>query len=300
MKYIIGIDSGGTKTEAIVYDLTGKECQRVITGFGNMLVDHEQGLANIKSAIQTVLTGRQAKDCQLLVLGLAGIESGGLKETLANELAVFQVPLVLLSDGQLAHYAFLKGESGILLIAGTGSIAIGRVKNQWVRVGGWGHLFGDDGSGYSIGKQAIQRALYEYDIGAENSLLTEKLMAHFNVETTIELVKIAYQLSKDQLASLAKLVAELAYQDPVAATILSKAGTDLGSEVKKLVTKMHWTEKQIKIGLNGSVIEQNKQVRQAFFSYVDKCAFEPVFIEKEHSSAKGAYYFYQKNGAVIE
>ncbi|MGX7149483.1 N-acetylglucosamine kinase [Enterococcus ureasiticus] len=297
MKYMIGIDSGGTKTEAIVYDLSGKEQQRVVTGFGNMLVDYDQGLANIKAAIQMVLTDRQVADCQLLVLGLAGIDSGGLKEVLMKELAYFQVPLVLLNDGQLAHYALLQGEAGVLVIAGTGSICLGMKQNEWYRVGGWGHLFGDEGSGYYIGKLAIQQALAEYDTQSKYSLLTERLFSYFNLTTTLELVKKAYQLTKDQIAALAKEVAELAHKDPTAAAILTKAGMKLGEEVEKLITKMKLENQLVKIGLNGSVVENNELVRQAFFAYLKNCSFEPEYVQKESSSAKGAYYFYQKNGA---
>lgn len=69
MKYIIGIDSGGTKTEAIVYDLAGIQKKKVTTGFGNLLVDKGQGLTNIKMAIKEILMDYPAEDCQQLVLG---------------------------------------------------------------------------------------------------------------------------------------------------------------------------------------------------------------------------------------
>lgn len=296
MKYIIGIDSGGTKTEAIVYDLAGNELQQAITGFGNMLVDREQGLSNIKAALQAVLKTRQAEDCQLLVLGLAGIDSGGLREVLSEELAEFKVPVVLLNDGQLAHYAMLKGESGVLVIAGTGSVCLGMKQNEWYRVGGWGHLFGDEGSAYYIGKLAIQQALAEYDLGSQLSLLTRKLLTYFDVSTILELVKAAYQATKDQIAGLAKVVAELAETEKIAATILTESGIKLAEEVEKVVVKMQANQQQIKVALNGSVIEKNEYVRQAFFTYLKQCSFQVQIIEKEYSSAKGAYYFYQKNG----
>jgi N-acetylglucosamine kinase-like BadF-type ATPase len=297
MEYIIGVDSGGTKTEAIVYDLAGNQLQRVMTGFGNMLVDAEQGLLNIKTAIQTVLMNRAAEKCRLLVLGLAGMDSGGLKEILAEELAVFQVPLVLLNDGQLAHYALLKGEAGILLIAGTGSVSIGRRQKEWYRVGGWGHLFGDEGSAYDIGKCAIQQVLADYDDNRPPSLLTKKLLLHFQVATVLELVKLAYRLTKDQLAELAKIVSEVAETEIAARTLLHEAGVKLAILVEKTAKKMPYSA-VINVGLNGSVIEHNPFVRQAFFEYLRHCSFQCNFIEKNSSSAKGALYFYLKNGAV--
>ncbi|MCB5953852.1 N-acetylglucosamine kinase [Enterococcus sp. CWB-B31] len=298
MNYIIGMDSGGTKTEAVVYDLAGNELQRVMTGFGNMLVDKEQGLANIKSAVRCVLDNRNPNECQQLVLGLAGIDSGGLKEVLLDELSEFQVPVFLLNDAQLAHYALLKGDEGVLVIAGTGSVCLGMKQGTWYRVGGWGHLFGDEGSGYYIGKLVIQQALAEYDSGLPISLLTEKLFTYFNIDTVMEMVREAYQLSKDQVAALAKLVAETAPDDPIAAAILTKAGKSLAEEVKKLVNKMQLDNQTVRVGLNGSVIEHNEYVRQAFFSTLEHSLYSFQYIEKKESSAKGAYYHYQKNGEI--
>lgn len=296
MKYIIGIDSGGTKTEAIVYDLAGNELQQTITGFGNMLVDYNEGLSNIKSAVQTIFDSRKPEDCQVLVLGLAGIDSGDLRDILTKELAEFNVPIVLLNDGQLAHYAMLKGESGVLVIAGTGSVCLGMKMGEWYRVGGWGHLFGDEGSAYYIGKRAIQQALSEYDLGSQYSILTQELFAYFQVSTVLELVKKAYQAKKDQIAGLAQMVSELSEKEPIAATILTEAGTQLAIEVEKVVKKMHVNNQPVNIALNGSVIEKNEVVRHSFFSYLRHCSFEGQIVEKEHSSAKGAYYFYKKNG----
>lgn len=296
MKYIIGVDSGGTKTEAVIYDLDGNECQKITTGFGNMLVDYENGLENIKLAIKKILAEQNPDNCQLLVLGLDGIDSGGLRKVLTEELAVFQVPIVLLNDAQLAHYALLQGEEGILVIAGTGSVCFGKSQDEWYRVGGWGHLFGDEGSGYYIGKLAIQQALAEFDLDQEPGILTQRLYTHFEVTTVLELIKVVYKLTKDQLAEIAQLVAEIAQVDPVAAEMLSKSGKALAKEVEKTVRKMRLDYQAVSISLNGSVIEKNELVRQAFFDYLAQCSFEADIIEKEESSAKGAYYFYKKNG----
>lgn len=300
MKYIIGIDSGGTKTEAIVYDLAGTQKKKVTTGFGNLLVDKAQGLTNIKTAIQDIFMDYAVEDCQMLVLGLAGIDGGGLKEFVSEELASFHVPLVLLNDAQLAHYAFFKGQTGILVIAGTGSVCFGKTNELWERVGGWGHLFGDEGSGYYIGKLAIQQALNDYDLGNEVSTLTSQLLAEFKVDTILELVKVAYQLTKNQLADLAQVVAKLAPSDAVSKNILLQAGKDLALEVEKLIVKMQLTDQIIPLALNGSVIEKNEYVYQAFSKYlIEDKRLDISIVKKETSSAKGAYYYYQMNGEKI-
>lgn len=228
---------------------------------------------------------------------MAGIDGGGLKTYLAEELASFHLPLVLLNDAQLAHYAFFKGKKGILVIAGTGSVCFGKKNELWERVGGWGHLFGDEGSGYYIGKLAIQQALKDYDLGNKTSKLTDHLLAKFQIDTVLELVKVAYQLTKDQVADLAQIVAQLAPSDPVAKNILLRAGHALAVEVEKLIVKMQWTNQIIPLALNGSVIEKNEYVYQAFVQYLlEVKQFDISIVKKELSSAKGAYYYYQMNG----
>ena len=297
MAYVIGIDSGGTKTEAIAYDLAGQELARVVTGFGNLLVDYETGLANIKEALSGVLE-QFNEACQLVVLGLAGIDSSGLKDVLAAELATYQLPLVIINDGKLAHLALLRGEDGILVISGTGSVAIGRQGTEWYRVGGWGHLLGDEGSAYEIAKQAMQTVLRESDNNLPTSKLSEAVLAYLQVEDVMALVQRVYQLNKGQVAELAAVVAEIALKEDNAKLILAAAGEALAKSVVQLVHKMQLSD-PVTIALNGSVIEKNKQVRAAFFASLKEQKIDAVINQEELSSAKGAYYLFKKGWQAI-
>lgn len=297
MDYIIGIDSGGTKTQANVYDLQGVLQEQVTTGYGNLLIDYEQGTANLKAALKQILTTRAASMCKLVVIGLAGIDGSGLKEAVLEELAIFKLPLQVINDGQLAHYALLKGQSGLLVIAGTGSVCIGKKNNQWARTGGWGHVFGDEGSAYYIGKRAIQQVFWEADCGNNLSEISQAVLTHMETSNALELCQKSYQLSKGEVAELATIVANCASSSKLAAKLLAEAGEQLAQTVIKLARRLYEPNACVPVGLNGSVIEKNEWVRMAFFQTLQQDAHTFTFFEKEASSAKGAYYFYKTNGA---
>ena len=296
MKYIIGIDCGGTKTEAEAYSLDGTLISRRQTGFGNLIVDYTTGMANIKASVEGIFQELPQEDCLEMTLGIAGIDSGGLQDRAINDLSVYNVPTKIFNDGQLAHYGIVKGQDGITVTAGTGSVILGLSNNEWFRVGGWGHLFGDEGSAYFIAKSGIQQALRESDNNQEPSELSKAIFSYFDVTTVFELTQKVYQLSKGEIASAAVVVANLTYSNDVAKQIIETAGIDIAKGILQIVKKMPKTDKKIPIGLNGSVVEKNKEVLAAVRKMLDDNHLEYELQLKEASCAKGAYYLYQRNG----
>ncbi|MGX7030097.1 N-acetylglucosamine kinase [Vagococcus zengguangii] len=294
MKYIMGVDCGGTKTEAIAYDKKGHVLKQTVTGFGNLVIAYEQALGHIKEAVTTLFQELGQENCQHIVLGIAGIDAGGLKERVQADLQGWPCPVTLMNDGQLAQYAILKGANGAIIIAGTGSVMIGRVENQWYRVGGWGHLFGDDGSAYGIARAAIQQCLAEYDQGQEPSALSQAVLNFFKVGDVLALTRQVYAMNKGQIAEVAVVVADLAATNQDAQRLLVEAGQALAQQVSQLASKMSDNQGPFNIGLNGSVIEKNPLVYQAFNDYLAEHFNQDYqLIKKTASCASGAYY-YQK------
>ena len=124
MKYVIGVDGGGTKTEAVAYDLDGNVLEKSLTGFGNLVNDEKEALKNIIDSLEVILNKLGKEDLQGLYLGLAGSEVGDNAKIVKNEIKNrFDLDSVIMNDGDLALKALLKGEDGILVIAGTGSTA---------------------------------------------------------------------------------------------------------------------------------------------------------------------------------
>jgi len=293
MEYMIGIDSGGTKTEAIAYNLKGKELVRCQTGFGNLLMDKKRGLSNLEEAMEIIFDQLGEKDCQSVVVGLAGLDSGDFKKELNTYFSHYQPTIIFINDAWLSYYALLKGKDGCLVISGTGSICIGQRSEETARVGGWGNILGDEGSGYWIAKTMIRRLLLEADTNENYSFLSKKLMDTLQAKTVFDVVNYMYTHEKDQIADLATIVAESAtFGDAAAIEILKEAGYVLAEQVKLLITKLGFN-KDVTIGITGSVLKKNSIV---YHSFSEKLIQQPLlitFVKELDSNTIGGYYYYK-------
>ena len=294
MEYIIGVDCGGTKTEAAAYDTFGNLLVSNTAGVGNVVVDYDKGLQNIKKAIFSVVNQLKSDTCLRMTIGIAGIDSGGLRESITSDLSDIKSPITLLNDGQLAHYSILKGCEGMTLTAGTGSVVLGLRENQFYRVGGWGHLLGDQGSAFDIAKQGIQQVLLEEDSGLEYSSLSESILAFFEVHNALMLTKKVYQLDKGEIAAVAVVIAERAEKDQLAKDIINRVGISLGCLLDRMINRLPKNESVQLIGLNGSVVEKNNQILSVITKYLEERKHVVKLIKKEESCTKGAYYLYRR------
>lgn len=295
MEYIIGLDCGGTKTEAFAYNVkTGEEVASAISGFGNLVVDYDLGMSHITSSIVSIFELLEESHCKGIVLGIAGVDAGGLKEKVSNDLMTIHPTIYIFNDGQLAHFSILKGRDGICVTAGTGSVVLGLHQHKWYRVGGWGHLFGDEGSAYWIAKQAIKLALSDEDNSFQPSDLTLAIFKFFDVKDVFSMTKRLYTLSKTDIASLTTVIAQMSEEGNQEATLLLKqAGIQLGIAVEQMLRKSKLSKESLEIGLNGSVIEKNAQVFSSFQNYLGDSDINVAYCHKQSSCAKGAYYYYK-------
>lgn len=293
-EYVIGIDSGGTSTVADAYDVNGKILAHVKAGFGNLLNNQETALKNLRSVVEKIQSELGSKNCQAIIMGVAGIDSGDFKQIIRQTFSHVSAEIVLLNDAWLAHYALLKGKDGCLIISGTGSIAIGRYQEKEARSGGWGNLLGDEGSGYAISKQLIVSVLDAYDENRRYSSLEQKLLEEYGFETVFELVKFVYSSSKDQVAQMASFIAEAAENNDLQAlSILEQAGQDLGLLALKLIHKLEM-ENNINIAITGNVLVKNEYVFRSFKEKILENIKEVQFIRSEQANTVGAYYYFYK------
>lgn len=294
MHYIIGVDGGGTKTEAVAYDLDGNVLDKSLTGFANLINGKEEALNNIVDAIKRLTNEYGLKDLKGLYLGIAGAETGNnvsiIKEEINKKIGI--TPVVV-NDGELALRAMLKGEDGILTIAGTGSIAFGIKENKSARCGGWGHILGDEGSGYKLSIEAIKNMIYEYDNSLEKSKLTIKLMEKLNIKEVDEIIDFVYSSSKDKIAIGAPIVSMLAEEgDVLAKKILEDEARALAKTTENVYKKLGF--EKCSIGLVGGVVRKSKIFRAAFEKALNENINVISFIDDDVSAAKGAYYMYKK------
>ena len=235
MDLVIGVDGGQSSTRTLLTNTRGEVLGAHHTGPANHI--HEPG--GLERQYQALhegylgafsAAGLSPQEVACAYLGLTG--SGHL------EIARRAVParkLLLKGDIHTAFAGALPDLVGVVVIAGTGSIAYGRDSNgHEYRSGGWGYFAGDEGSGYDIARRAF-RAIFQADDGRnEPTCLSELLLQHYACQDLKALHRKLYagELSRDSLASAATCVASAASSnDPTALRILEHAAGELATLV---------------------------------------------------------------------
>lgn len=296
MKYIIGVDGGGTSTHAVAFDLNGVMLQEAYDGFSNVLIDSQVAINNIVRAIKKCTATLPIEDCVYLFLGLAGIDSGLYRPELEAELRNFNIPFTIVNDAVIAHAASLDGTDGILAISGTGSVIYGKKADQFQMIGGWGHLLGDEGSGYWITTQYLKQMIITFEEGGKITDAGKKILEAMNVTEIPKMKSFVYNHPKKEIAALTPLIVTAANEgDNTAIKILNQAGYSLAKQVLLAVAKMNFSETDaIKIGLKGSILTKVDMVNETFKREILAQIPEVLFIEDQPSSAKGAFLLAKK------
>ncbi len=290
-QYCISVDAGGTKTKANAYDKAGNLLCTKVTDFGNLSLDYDLAHEHITKAIEACIAAVNGK-CVYICVGAAGIETGDYKVRLKNQLeAAFRVPTFTTNDAVLGLYASLEGRDGVLVISGTGSIACCKWQGVTSRVGGWGHLINDDGSGYSIGQQAIRRIMDNNDEDLPDTPLEKGIFAHLGIENLRQLTQFVYSHQKSDIAALLPVVERLAENgDEQAARILIWAGEQLAELVFK-VCKRHGVAEPL-IGISGSAITKTRMTRAAFEQAIATRYAKYEIVMGKNDPSKGGYYIW--------
>jgi N-acetylglucosamine kinase len=237
MKYVLGIDGGGTKTECVLMDPAGKIIARCFSGPSNPYrVGVERATREIEKAaeccLQEARVGRN--DVAAVGAGLAGTGNPELKEGMrASIAAAFPGATVsIFTDLETALAATGEGPV-IVLVAGTGSAAIGRnAQGEIWRTGGLGPQLGDDGSAFDIGSRAVARALKEREQRGTDSPLGKMILAELGYASWQELQNRAAQQPDNVFPSVFPVVAAAADAgDPAARETLLQAAGELSSLV---------------------------------------------------------------------
>lgn len=244
---LLAIDAGGTKTDLLWAQPDGHVLAHV-QGQGMNIASKPPG------AWQEVLEDlfRQAsvdrETVHVVCAGAAGYtlpDRRALLEHLLQQLLPGARVLVL-ADYAIALEGATGGNPGVLVIAGTGSIACGRDREgKLMRAGGWGYLLGDEGSGFWIGREAIRAVLAAKEGWGEQTRLTDMLSETLGTSDAGEWLSALYRTQNPQslLAQLAPLVTEAAEQgDASAQNILFHAAEHLAGLVVHLVQHLHLPE----------------------------------------------------------
>lgn len=229
MNFAIGVDGGGTWTRAVVVDQDGHELGRGETE-GAVVTTHEPEAAAeaVRQAVDRALVNTSlSAPGDILWAGLSGAGNDEARTAIEDALVKSHVAekIVVSTDVEVAfHDAFGFGP-GIMLVAGTGSIAWARRPDGTVvRVGGWGQHIGDEGSGYQIGMDAL-RCITRAEDGRDGpTALRDTILRHLGLEDVQGLVGWIGIASKREIAALVPLITQAAAQDdPASKGILELA-----------------------------------------------------------------------------
>jgi N-acetylglucosamine kinase-like BadF-type ATPase len=167
--------------------------------------------------------------------------------------------LFLTTDAEIALGGATDCQPGVVIISGTGSIAIGlNARGEKARSGGWGPTLGDEGSGYDIGRRALGAAMAAYDGRIDETVLTARICDYFQVASPTELPKVVYDNQRDavRLAPLSRIVEEAAGEgDRVAIEILGEAAWELARAVVAVIERLHMQAESFPVCYVGSVFK---------------------------------------------
>jgi N-acetylglucosamine kinase-like BadF-type ATPase len=238
-RYVLGVDGGATKTLAAVLDLDARELHLAHGGPSNQdAVGPDAAVRALLAAADAAIgqAGISAERLAAAVLAIAGTDT----EAIARNVRAARTDDWLVVNDAIAAWASATGTGpGVAVIAGTGSnvFGVGPDDTPW-RAGGWGHLLGDEGSGYWLGVQSIKAALGDREASGPETALTERAPAFFGLQTVEQLVHLVYSkpLTKSEIAALAVETGRLANAgDAVARELYLWGARELGRQIRAVL-----------------------------------------------------------------
>lgn len=243
--FVIGIDAGGTKTVCQLADEQGNLVGEARGPGANLQAGGE---LEVEKALHAVMAEALGRDRSIrpnaICCGMAGVDR---PEDVAAVRAILtrigqKADLLIVNDALIALEAGAPGEAGVVIVAGTGSIAYGRDANgNAARAGGWGHVLGDEGSGYWLGRQALQAVVRAADGRGDTTTLTTRVLKYYGVERAQGLVHQVYYggARPASIAALGSLVQAAADEgDAIARHIIDAGAAELAAAATSVATRL--------------------------------------------------------------
>jgi glucosamine kinase len=258
VRYLLGIDGGATKTLAAVLDLERGELH---LGHGGPSNQDSAGVGAAGTALfgaaDEALAGAGISDGELdaAVLAVAGTDTDAvvahMRERRSRE-------WIVVNDVVGAWASATGAQPGVGAISGTGSnvFGVGRDGRPW-RAGGWGHLLGDEGSGYWLGVQSIKAALRDRESSGPPTALSDAAVNFFGAPSVEALAVMVYAkpLSKSEIAAFAIETARIAERgDAVARELYERGAAELASQIAAVI-RQTGLEGDFPVGLIGSAFK---------------------------------------------
>lgn len=276
MNYILGFDGGGTKTECVLMDSSDHVAARTFAGPSNPTrIGVEAAVRAVQEAASLCLREVQLDLSAVSAIGagLAGTANPEMRELTrsALEKAFPRIRVILLTDLEAALAAAGEGPV-IVLVAGTGSAAIGRnARNKIVRAGGWGPSSSDHGSAFDIGRRAIAVASKSHTETGAPSTLEGQILVQLGCSSWPE-VQLRAETAADQVYPriFPVITAAADAGDAAVREILLSAVKELSSLVKEVADQLGFKKTQFLLAKTGGMFGRSVFFDEQFHAAVTK------------------------------
>ncbi|MBA3579483.1 MAG: hypothetical protein H0W42_05790 [Gemmatimonadaceae bacterium] len=267
---VAGVDGGGSKTHVIIARaddgsvVAEADGPRSAVTPGHVAASADAIAETIAMALDK--TGEPREPLSLLVVGVAGVGRRDEREQLAAALEDRDIAneVIIETDAEIALEDAFSGGAGIILIAGTGSIAHGRGPTGLrARCGGWGPRLGDEGSGAWIGRRALSVVTAAHDGREPQTALSGAILTHAQLNDPEELIPWAAAADPRTLAALAPVVFATALTDPRAKALVDLAAEELVLHLRALAQRLFGDERaDIAVAFAGGLMKKSSPLRK--------------------------------------
>lgn len=293
-KHMIAIDGGATKTHGVIFDASGNIQKEKISGYCNFGVDEIASKTNIKATIDALLENTKGiYEIDFILIGTAGYSNLKNKKGFIEELQeCYHIPVFLHTDADLALASIRKNTNTptILILGGTGSIVLATEENEVIRIGGSGHILGDEGSAYHAAISGLKFVMDEFESKRPRSTFSKHLLDEINIQTHEELIHYVYSKNKKEIAELSKTISKLSLEgNSTAIKLLSQEGHELAQQAIKAYGLLTSKEPTI-IGFQGGFLLNAPYVKESLNDRLNESMMKYQIIEDHVDPILGAYY----------
>jgi N-acetylglucosamine kinase-like BadF-type ATPase len=265
LSYFLGFDGGGSKTDCVLIDEQGTVLASAQGNASNPLrLGYAKTWFALSSTADAVLARQKIKSTDIagICAGLGGAGRAQVARRIANflERSFPNATVQVTADMEIALAAAVGRGKGIVLIAGTGSVAFGRDGlGATARAGGFGPWIGDEGSGFEIGKLAVAAASRDQDARGPQTMLSARIFKDLDCRDWNELFERIAKSADDVFPKLFPTVAKTAESgDPVAREILQHAAASLSDLAYNVAKKLHLAGEEFAFAKVGGVHGRSK------------------------------------------
>ncbi len=296
MPLVVGVDGGGTRTRVLLADANGNVLARTEGAATSLKPGHEAVAADIiKVLIADVLAMAERTETRpaVCVVGVAGAGQERAAQALWSALATRRVAddVSVQADATIAMDDAFGDSAGVLLVAGTGSVAFSRAPDgRLERCGGWGPAVGDEGSAGWLGRRALSVITAAQDGREPETALTGAVLTALELETLEDLIPWAAEATPGKLATLVPVIAQVASTGDLRANaLISLCVEELSLHIRTLARRCFMDERAaVPVALAGGMMAKGSLVRKRLEQRLKSAVPGATVRAEEVDAARGA------------